>query len=237
MTLYDRLAVSRNDATPEELVRMNNLAAAVYMTAEGIPFIMSGEEMLRSKPKGDGTFDSNSFSSGDEINSLKWSDLEDKQYQDVYQYYKGLIAFRKAHSCLRLSDAAEVEKTVKPVSGMPEHVVAFDIAADAVADETAEQMYLVFNADNNEQKIELPDGTWNVYINGEKAGMEVLETISDKTVKVSPVSAMVLVREDAAASGGWGMVLYGVIALVLAIGIVAVFTYVSGQKVKKAQDK
>lgn len=237
MTLYDRLAVSRNDATPEELVRMNNLAAAVYMTAEGIPFIMSGEEMLRSKPKGDGTFDSNSFSSGDEINSLKWSDLEDKQYQDVYQYYKGLIAFRKAHSCLRLSDAAEVEKTVKPVSGMPEHVVAFDIAADAVADETAEQMYLVFNADNNEQKIELPDGTWNVYINGEKAGTEVLEIISDKTVKVSPVSAMVLVREDAAASGGWGMVLYGVIALVLAIGIVAVFTYVSGQKVKKAQDK
>lgn len=51
MTLFDRLAVSRNDASPEELVRMNNLSAAVYMTAEGIPFIMSGEEMLRSKPK------------------------------------------------------------------------------------------------------------------------------------------------------------------------------------------
>lgn len=234
MTLFDRLAVSRNDASPEELVRMNNLSAAVYMTAEGIPFIMSGEEMLRSKPKEDGTFDSNSFSSGDEINALKWSDLEDKQYQDVYQYYKGLIAFRKAHSSLRLSDAAEVEKTVKPVSGMPEHVVAFDIAASAVADETAEQIYLVFNADDKEQKIELPEGTWNVYINGEKAGTEVLETISDKTVKVSPVSAMVLVREGAAASGSWGMVLYAVIALVLAIGAVAVFTYVSGQKVKKA---
>lgn len=157
----------------------------------------------------------------------------------MYQYYKGLIAFRKAHSSLRLSDAAEVEKTVKPVSGMPvsgmpEHVVAFDIAASAVADETAEQIYLVFNADDKEQKIELPEGTWNVYINGEKAGTEVLETISDKTVKVSPVSAMVLVREGAAASGSWGMVLYAVIALVLAIGAVAVFTYVSGQKVKKA---
>ncbi len=203
MTLFDRLAVSRNDASPEELVRMNNLSAAVYMTAEGIPFIMSGEEMLRSKPKEDGTFDSNSFSSGDEINALKWSDLEDKQYQDVYQYYKGLIAFRKAHSSLRLSDAAEVEKTVKPVSGMPEHVVAFDIAASAVADETAEQIYLVFNADDKEQKIELPEGTWNVYINGEKAGTEVLETISDKTVKVSPVSAMVLVREQHPEAGAW----------------------------------
>ena len=28
---------------------MNNLSAAIYMTAQGIPFLQAGEEMLRTK--------------------------------------------------------------------------------------------------------------------------------------------------------------------------------------------
>ena len=48
-TLYDRLQLSNPDATREDLIKMNNLSAAVYMTAQGIPFMQAGEEMLRTK--------------------------------------------------------------------------------------------------------------------------------------------------------------------------------------------
>ena len=44
MTLFDRLTQSCPDATQEELVKMNNLAAAIYMTSQGIPFIHAGED-------------------------------------------------------------------------------------------------------------------------------------------------------------------------------------------------
>ena len=58
----------------------------------------------------DGTLDSNSYISGDGTNALKWSTLEDEQYAAVNEYYKGLIAFRKAHGALRLTTAEDVAK-------------------------------------------------------------------------------------------------------------------------------
>ena len=56
-TLFDRLQESRKKASFEELVKMNNLTAAIYMTAQGVPFLQAGEEILRSKELEDGTFD------------------------------------------------------------------------------------------------------------------------------------------------------------------------------------
>lgn len=233
LTLYDRLAVSRPDADTEELIRMNNLAAAVYMTAEGIPFVMAGEEMLRSKPNGDGTYDSNSYASGDEINALKWSDLEDEQYQNVYNYYKGLIAFRKAHGALRLSNAEDVAEHVTAVEGLSSNVVAFNITG-GVNEETADAIYVIFNANDEEQAVTLPEGDWNVYIDGEKAGTEVLSTVTDGEVTVAPISAMVLVQEGSGFGGigGAGIALI-VVAAVIAIGVVT-FAVV---KMKKKEAK
>ncbi len=205
LTLYDRIRVSKPDAEEEEIIRMNNLAASVYMLSEGVPFIMAGEEMLRSKPNGDGTYNSNSYASGDEINSIRYESLDDPATMQVYEYYKGLIAFRKAHAALRLTTAQDVAAAVTPVEGLDENVVGFDISGD-VNGETADELFIVYNANNAETEVTLPDGTWNVYINGEKAGTEVLETVTSKTVTVAPISAMVLVREGAggAAAGDNG---------------------------------
>ena len=195
-TLFDRIVLSTPNATRADQIKMNNLAAAFYMTAQGIPFIHAGEEMLRSKPKADGTFDHNSYSSGDEVNSLKWNDLSNDEYAAVYNYYKGLIAFRKAHPVLRLATKAEVEEHVAIVDGMPSNVLAFNITG-GVTGENAKGIYVIFNANNAETSVNLPEGDWNVYINGEKAGTTVLETISG-TAKVAPISTLVLVQEDPA---------------------------------------
>ena len=193
-TLIDRLILSRPDASREDLIRMNNLAAAIYLTSEGIPFLQAGEEMLRTKPNADGSLNENSYNSPDSVNSIKWSTLEEEEYWNVYEYYKGLIAFRKAHGALRLTSAGDILANVTPVDGLPANVVAFEING-GVNGETASALYVIFNPNDTEQEITLPEGSWNVYINGEKAGTEVLETITGGTAAVAPISALVLVKE------------------------------------------
>ena len=199
LTLFDHLQTARPEASREDLIKMNNLAAAVYMTAQGTPFMQAGEEMLRTKQREDGTFDSNSYSSGDEINCLKWSDLEDESHAQVFEYYKGLIAFRKAHGALRLTTAEDVAAAVAPVTGLDANVVAFDIQGDR-GGETADELFVIFNANETQTTVTLPEGSWNVYINGEKAGTEILDTITGGSTTVEPISAMVLVRESGAAA-------------------------------------
>ena len=49
---------------------MNNLSAAIYMTAQGIPFLQAGEEMLRAKIDASGGFLENSYNSPDSVNSI-----------------------------------------------------------------------------------------------------------------------------------------------------------------------
>lgn len=194
LTLLDRIVTSTPDASREDQIRMNNLAAVVCLTSEGIPFMQAGEEMLRTKVKDDGTFDENSYSSPDSVNSLKWNDLDKEEYMNVYNYYKGLIAFRKAHGVLRLTDPAEVDEHVSPVKGLEENLVAFDITG-GVNGETADGIFVVFNANPQEKEIALPEGNWNVCINDTQSGTEAIESVSG-TVKVAPISALVLVQDD-----------------------------------------
>lgn len=194
LSLMDRIIRSTPEASVEERIRMNNLAAAIYMTAEGVPFMQAGEEFLRSKVKADGGLDENSYASPDSVNSLKWSNLEDEQYQNVYQYYKGLIAFRKAHPVLRLDNAEDVKAHVTPVEDLDDNVVAFAITGD-VDGETADGMYVIFNANNEKKEVTLPEGNWNACINDTLAGTDTIETISG-TVEVAPVSALILVKGD-----------------------------------------
>ena len=191
-TLIDRIALGAPDASREDMIRMNDLAAAIYMTAEGIPFLQAGEEMLRTKTNEDGSFNSNSYNATDSVNSLKWSTLEEEEYSDVFAYYKGLIAFRKAHAALRLTDAEQVQQSVTAVEDLPKGVVAMQIAG-GVNGESSEGLFIIFNASAEAQQIALPEGSWDVCVDGEQAGTEALYTLTG-TADVEPISAMVLVR-------------------------------------------
>ena len=83
--------------------------------------------MLRTKVNEDGTFNSNTYNAGDEINSLKWNTLSEQKYADVFEYYKGLISFRKEHAALRLSTSQEVQENVTKVEDLGDNVVGFNI--------------------------------------------------------------------------------------------------------------
>ena len=187
-TLLDRLALAAPEAPMDVLTKMNNLAAVFTMLSQGIPFMQAGEEMLRTKPGKKGGFDENSYRSPDKVNSIKWEDLDKKEYQENVAFYQGLIRFRKAHPALRLLTRDEVAKKVHPIPCDNAHMVAFYI------DDGAEDILVIFNADTSAVTKDLPVGHWNVNIQGNQAGTDVLEVLTG-TVTVAPISATVLTRK------------------------------------------
>ena len=193
MALFDRITQSTPGVSRDMRIRMNRLAAAIYMTCQGVPFLQAGEELLRSKPLPDGTFDANSYHSPDSVNSIKWDALANPEYRDTCAYYQGLIAFRKAHPVLRLTTAAEVADNVVAISGLQANVLAFHLNG-AVEGENAQGLYIIFNANPTYQRVPLPAGKWNVHVDHQRAGNDTLATAQVK-VKVPPFSAMMLVKE------------------------------------------
>ena len=102
LTLWDKLQISRPDCDAGERLAMNRLAAAMVFTAQGVPFFLSGEEFARTKPAGkNGEVSENSYNLPYETNVLRY-DWNDEQ-KELQQYYRGLIAFRKAHKGLRMT--------------------------------------------------------------------------------------------------------------------------------------
>ena len=183
MTLFDRIAVSRPDAPRETVVRMNNLSAAIYMTAQGIPFIHGGEELLRSK-----NFDHNSYKSPDSVNSIKWDTLCQSDVQQTLAYYKGLIRLRKRFPVLRQRSAGTVRRTVRPIPGLPEHTAAYHLRGE-------QELFIIFHAGAEEIAVDLPEGCWQVLVYGSTAGYTPLFT-AEGSVTVPPITAAVLTKAE-----------------------------------------
>ena len=170
-TLWDRICYvdGTAESTLSSRLAKNKLSAAIVQTSLGVPFMQAGEEMLRTKTNPDGSYNENSYNSSDEVNNLKWNELTTTsvQYQSM-QYYKGLIAFRKATPTLRLAEInANTCKIVKREGAF----VAFTIT-----NPNGEQVLIVYNATSSSKELTLPAGTWNLYINGTKAGTEAIES-------------------------------------------------------------
>ena len=168
---------------------MNRLAAAMVFTSQGIPFFLQGEEFGRSKPiEGTDQVSENSYNLPLYTNSLKY-DLLTKN-QELYEYYKGLIAFRKAHSALRLATAEEIRTCIRFVEELPANVVAFTI------DHGEEQLYVAYNANQEPVSLTLPHGSWKLCIDKERAGTETLDTLEGE-LSLASVACAVLVRSNA----------------------------------------
>lgn len=183
-TLFDRIALTAPEASREDRIRMNRLAAAFSILSQGTPFFQAGEEMLRTKPDGNGGFDDNSYRAPDQVNALKWDDLNNSEYQHNVAYYKGLLAFRKAHLALRLLTREDVLATVKPVS-LENHQAAAYLIEDSI--------YVIFNASAEKLTVSLPEGTWNLNIYENTAGTDTISQV-EKYIQVPSISTTLLTR-------------------------------------------
>ena len=192
MALFDRLTLSTPNDSFADRVRMNNLAAAIYLLSQGVPFMQAGEELLRSKPLPGGGFEHNSYASPDSVNSIKWNDLSKPVYAANAEYYRGLIAFRKAHPTLRLADADAVREQVHAIEGLEPNVVGFHLRGSA--DDPAAAIIVLYNPNKTPTTVALPKGSWNVCVADQTAGTESLLTV-EGGISVAPISATVLTLE------------------------------------------
>lgn len=171
LTLWDKLQISRPDCDAGERLAMNRLAAAMVFTAQGVPFFLSGEEFARTKPAGkNGEVSENSYNLPYETNVLRY-DWNDEQ-KELQQYYRGLIAFRKAHKGLRMTDAEEIHQNILFMEMTSEQTVAFTIR------QPEETLLVAYNASGRKETLLLPDDrTWTLYIDDLHAGTEPIGSV------------------------------------------------------------
>ena len=183
MCLVDRLKASVPGITQAELIRLDLLAQTAVFTSQGVPFMLSGEELLRDK-KGV----HNSYESPDSINHLEWSNME--RYPQVFEYYKNLISLRKNHPAFRLGNAEMVRRYLEFIDA-PAGVVAFRLK-DYAGSDSWRNIIVVLNASAQKQAIDIPQGKYTVVCRDGVISEKGLGTVKGKKIKVSPQSATII---------------------------------------------
>ena len=183
MCLTDRLRATVPNISDDELIRLDLLAQTAVLTSQGVPFLLSGEEMLRDK-KGE----HNSFRSPDSINRFDWNNL--KRYPQVFDYYSKLIALRKAHPAFRMGNAEEVKKNLVFLDA-PEGVVAFQLKNNAGGD-SWKDIIVVLNANKTERAINVPEGLYTKVLANGKVDENGLGILNGSSVTVAPQSALIM---------------------------------------------
>lgn len=184
MCLTDRLRASIPGISTDELVRLDLLAQTAVFTSQGVPFILSGEEMLRDK-KGV----HNSFNAPDSINHLDWNNL--KKYPQVFDYYKGLTRLRKAHPAFRLGKAGLVRDNLRFLSA-PAHCVVYCISNRNVPGEEWNNTIVILNAGKETVKVAVPEGKYTIVA---KEGVIIPEGMGEmegSEAFVAPQSALII---------------------------------------------
>lgn len=187
MTLFDKLWAVNNQTSRAAVAKQSRQIAALIFLAQGTPFIQAGQEFLRTK---DG--DPNSYRSSDAINNLKWT--ERISQITTVNYYKGLIALRKAHPAFRMSTPSSIKANLKFLSA-PNDILAYSINGKAVGDKWA-TIVVVSNPNSTSQKVNLPSlGNWQVVVQGDLAGVTTISTLKNaKSVTVAANSTLVVYK-------------------------------------------
>ncbi len=184
-TLFDRIDLSVKDESLENKIKMDKLAQAIVFVSQGIPFLHSGEEILRTKNGED-----NSYNLGDEINKIDWN--RKKEYYPVFLYYKDLIRMRKEHPAFSLPNANSVRENLKFYEdlGLPieNPKIAFAIDGHKVKDVWGRILVLI-NPLKTASVFTLPEGQWKLRFS--QKGLEETGVLYSKKFEVPPISLFV----------------------------------------------
>lgn len=196
LTLWDKILRSNgsNDYNGHNsvLLAQNKLSAVITLTSQGVPFYLAGEEFARTKYG-----DHNSYRSSDDVNKIDWNRVI--KYNNLVQYYKGLMEIRNVYSPLRSSDGSTASNTYFVENGS---AIGYTIKNTT---KNAENEWgivaILVNNSTNTKALDLKvngDATpnkWAVVVNSDRAGLERLGTISGSSINVPSRSALVLVDD------------------------------------------
>ncbi len=183
MCLVDRLKASLPGISEAELIRLDLLAQTTVFTSQGVPFMLSGEELLRTKL---GVH--NSFESPDSINHLDWGNKT--KYPQVFDYYKNLIALRKHHPAFRLGNADLVRKHLEFLD-TPEKVVAYRLKNYAGRDDWRD-IIVILNANKTAMEVSIPDGRYTIVCQNGVINEQGMGETTGCKASVGPQSALII---------------------------------------------
>ena len=187
LTLWDKLAaVGRRrdyDAPDAELLAQNRLAAGIYLTCQGLPFMQAGEEWGRTKHG-----DHNSYKGPLETNKLDWTRAHRPEFAALTAFYRGMLAIRR--TCARIAGAyGEPQPFVLALQGwligfIPESPDPKDVVV------------VYYNPERTHQWVSLPIGSWRKLADGVHAGTNPFGPIYRDAMELPPVSVTVLRLEQ-----------------------------------------
>ena len=183
LTLWDKLAaVGRRrdyDAPDAELLAQNRLAAGIYLTCQGLPFMQAGEEWGRTKHG-----DHNSYKGPLETNKLDWTRAHRPEFAALTAFYRGMLTIRR--TCARIAGAyGEPQPFVLALQGwligfIPESPDPKDVVV------------VYYNPERTHQWVSLPIGSWRKLTDGVHAGTTPFGPIYRDAMELPPVSVTVL---------------------------------------------
>ena len=188
-TLWDKLLCVRYEK-PEFTARdtvalaQNRLAAGIYLTSFGLPFMQAGEEFARTK-KGVG----NSYRSSPALNRLDWNRAE--QYHALVDYYRGLLALRAAFPRLGSTDrhapeALQFFALEQPLVGWTLPAVWGDGAAWSA-------LCVFYNPTETACTVSLPAGQWKLLSDGTSSSLwRGQSRVFTNNAPLAPYSATIL---------------------------------------------
>ena len=180
-TLFDRLKISNPNATEDSLIKMDKLANAIVLTSQGVSFLHSGAELLRTK---NGV--ANSFKSPDAINQIDWS--RKTKYKAVFDYYKGLVSLRKNHPAFRMPSTKMIADNLNFIdTGIP-GIIAYQISNNANGDNW-KNILVVLNGNSSLKSVKIPEGSWTLIADENKIDEKGIKNVSGGSVSVSATSA------------------------------------------------
>ena len=185
LTLFDKLKASMDGASSAKIKKIFELSSSIAILAQGLPFIHSGQEFMRTKQGND-----NSYQAGDAINSLKWNNRTANA--DVVNYFKGLIAIRSAHPAFRLDTTDKVRAGLKFINAK-RSVVAYQLNG-SVSGDSWSTIFVAHNPNAKSVVVKLPGkGNWQIVVSGGKAGLNTIKTLRNAaSVPVPAQSTMVV---------------------------------------------
>lgn len=188
-TLRDKIVLTKPQASEDDVLKMVKLSAFIVLTSQGIPFINSGEEMMRTKPGSNGKrFEDNSFVSPDSVNCIKWSDKH--KYKNLVNYYEGLIKIRRAHPAFRMAKTIDVQSNLKFMDSN-DSTIAYTISNNANGD-SWNKIVVAINAGKEYFRLNLPHSNFAVYANENTADNKAICLIDKNFADIPPMSAYIL---------------------------------------------
>ena len=186
-TLWDKLAETMPEADAAERMRLNRMAAALYMTCQGTLFLLSGEEFARTK---NGLEDS--FNAPIALNRLDWKQAWENR--SLVEYYKGLIALRTMLPGLCDKSARASERICNELTA--DGLVSFEVDnRSADGSERWSRLKIIYNSSREEKSVPLGGGYWSVLCDGADSWRWQSADIVTGDAVIHPQSVLILGME------------------------------------------